>query len=62
MAVSIYSRFIHQVLNPLSGKGLNAYLDDLLLFHNKMEDHLNKLEEVFQAHETAGLPRPLSHC
>ena len=41
-----------------------------------MEDHLSILEEVFQAHESAGiklkaekcklfrseLPRPLSHC
>ncbi len=62
MTVSIYSRFIHQVLNPLSGKGLNAYLDELLLFHNKMEDHLSKLEEVFQAHETAGIKLKAEKC
>ena len=61
-AVSIYSRFIRQVLNPLSSKGLNAYLDDLLLFHNRMEDHLNKLEEVFQAHEAAGIKLKAEKC
>ena len=37
-------------------------MDDLLLFHNKMEDHLSKLEEVFQAHETAGIKLKAEKC
>ncbi|MCP3661877.1 MAG: hypothetical protein GY696_05170 [Gammaproteobacteria bacterium] len=36
------------VLNTLGTEGLQATLDDILLFHNSLEEHLERL--VFQAH------------
>ena len=36
------------VLNTLGTEGLQAYLDDILLFHISLEEHLERL--VFQAH------------
>ena len=36
------------VLTTLGTEGLQAYLDDILLFHISLEEHLERL--VFQAH------------
>ena len=61
-AVSIYSRFIAMVLNPLSSKGMSIYLDDVLLYHNGLEEHLQKLEEVLVAHQRGGIKLKASKC
>ncbi|MCP3665894.1 MAG: RNA-directed DNA polymerase [Gammaproteobacteria bacterium] len=54
-APSVYSRFIQAILNPLGMAGLQAYLDDILLYHNGMQEHLDRLEQVFQAHREGGI-------
>ena len=61
-AVSIYSRFIATVLNPLGSKGLSVYLDDILIFSSDMEGHLSRLEEVLAAHRKAGIKLKASKC
>ena len=54
-APSVYSRFIQAILNPLGTAGLQAYLDDILLYHNGVREHLDRLEQVFQAHREGGI-------
>ena len=54
-APHVYSRFIQSVLNPLGSRGLAAYLDDILLFHDNLVDHLHRLEEVLAVHQQAGI-------
>ncbi|MCP4993462.1 MAG: DDE-type integrase/transposase/recombinase [Gammaproteobacteria bacterium] len=54
-APSVYSRFIQAILNPLGTDGLQAYLDDILLYHNSLDDHLDRLAQVFQAHREGGI-------
>ena len=54
-APNIYSRFIAGALQNLGTQGLNHFLDDVLLFHRKMSDHLKRLVEVLEAHRAAGI-------
>ncbi len=49
-APSVYSRFIQAILNPLGTAGLQAYLDDIILYHNGVREQRDSLEQVFQAH------------
>ncbi|MCP3663253.1 MAG: hypothetical protein GY696_12290, partial [Gammaproteobacteria bacterium] len=46
---------IQAILNPLGTAGLQAYLDDILLYHNGMREHLDRLAQVFQAHREGGI-------
>ena len=54
-APACYSRFIAAALNKLGTRGINVYLDDVLLFSNKLMEHVDRLEEVLAAHEEAGI-------
>ncbi|MCP3663128.1 MAG: RNA-directed DNA polymerase [Gammaproteobacteria bacterium] len=54
-APSVYSHFIQAILNPLGTAGLQAYLDDILLYHNGMQEHLDRLAQVFQAYGEGGI-------
>ena len=55
VATQIYSRLIQIALNPLGSKGLGAYLDDVILFHQTLQAHLERLEEVLEQHREAGI-------
>ena len=55
VATQVYSRMIQIALNPLGSKGLGAYLDDVILFHNSLQAHLERLEEVLGQHREAGI-------
>ena len=61
-APSVYSRFIAAVLNPLGDRGLAVYLDDILLHHMKLSDHLKKMEEVLEKHKESGIRLKPSKC
>ena len=54
-APAVYSRFIQLVLNPLGTRSLGVYLDDILLWTNTCNSHLEKLVEVLEAHLAAGI-------
>ena len=54
-APAVYSRFIAIVLSPLGTRGLSVYLDDVLVYSNKPEEHLDRLVQVLEAHQAAGI-------
>ena len=54
-AVSVYSRFIAAVLNPLGTRAINVFLDDVMVFTNDLDFHLTRLDEVLAAHGEAGI-------
>ena len=54
-AVAAYSRFIAAALNRLGTKDLQAYLDDVLVYSQELNSHVDRLREVFEAHRAAGI-------
>ena len=54
-APAVYSRFIAAALNRLGTRGINVYLDDVLLYSMTLTEHLERMREVFEAHRTAGV-------
>ena len=54
-AGACYSRFIDSALSELGQKNLNVYLDDVLIYHQDLNRHLDKLEEVLEVHQRAGI-------
>ena len=55
VAPAVYSRFVWLALRHLPKKNVNIYLDDVLLFTHGYEEHLEKLELLFEAHRRAGI-------
>ena len=51
-AGACYSRFID---TALSQKNINCYWDDVLIYHQELNRHLDKLEEVLEVHQKAGI-------
>ena len=54
-AGSVYSRFIDAALSQLGSNNINIYLDDVLIFHDSLHQHLDRLEEVLEVHQKAGI-------
>ena len=54
-APAVYSRFIACALNRIGTKGINIYLDDVLVFSDSLNEHVERLEEVLRAHQEAGI-------
>ncbi|MCP3665476.1 MAG: RNA-directed DNA polymerase [Gammaproteobacteria bacterium] len=54
-AHSVYSIFVQAILNHLGTRGLQAYLDDIFLYHDSLEEHLERLAQVFKAHSEGGI-------
>ena len=52
---SLYSRFIQNALRKVAGSDLAVYLDDVLLASNDVNEHFERLEQLFEAHIEAGL-------
>ena len=55
VAPAVYSRFIAAALNRLGTRGINVYLDDVLVFSRTLTEHLHRMREVFQVHRDAGV-------
>ena len=53
---------MNNVLQGLLYVSVLAYLDDVIVFSNTLEEHLQHLEEVFQRLAAAGLKLKLSKC
>ena len=54
-APGCYSRFIDAALSQLGQSGINVYLDDILVYHNDLSRHLDRLEEVLEVHKQSGI-------
>ena len=50
-----YQRFMEDVLGDLNYSICLAYLDDLIVFSNSFEEHLNRLHAIFSRISSAGL-------
>ena len=61
-ATSIFQRCMGLIFTGLQWKTLLIYLDDIIIFSSDMEEHLLRLEEVFQMIIKAGLKLKPSKC
>ena len=57
-----FQRLMLQVLKPVLGKSAYCYLDDILVFSDTLEDHLQHITEVFELLRKAGLKLKLKKC
>lgn len=61
-APSIFQRFINSVLAPFLGIFCFAYLDDIIIFSKKVEDHERHVTQVLEALEKANLHLKPAKC
>ena len=50
-----FQRLVDKVLSGLIGKGVYAYIDDILIFTETLEEHMVKVKEVLERLRIAGL-------
>jgi transposase InsO family protein len=61
-ATATFERLMEMVLRGLHWKTLLIYLDDVIVFSNSLEEHCDRLAEVFQRLRSAGLKLKPSKC
>ena len=61
-APSTFERCMEQVLRGLQWRTLLVYLDDVILFSSHVEEHISRLDEVFQRLSEAGLKLKGTKC
>ena len=61
-APATFQRLMERVLAGLQWRILALYLDDVIVFASSIEDHLNRLEEVFKRCQEAGLKLKPKKC
>ena len=61
-APSTFQRLMHDCLGDLNMNWCIVYLDDIIIFSDTKEEHLKRLEAVFQKLITAGLKLKPSKC
>lgn len=49
-------------LGPLKGKGVNNWLDDIIIYTKTIDEHLSLLKRVLEALSVAGLSLNLAKC
>ena len=54
-APATFERLMEKVLKGLQWKTLLLYLDDMIVFSDSVEAHMDRLAEVLQRFRTAGL-------
>ena len=59
---AVYSRFVARALQGLATGNISIYLDDVLLATHTAREHLEKLEQLLDAHIKAGLLLKPSKC
>ena len=52
---AVYSRYVALAMDGVNPKNQICYLDDILVHSSKPSEHLQHLEEAFEAHRAAGL-------
>ena len=61
-APATFQRLMHDCLSDLNMNWCIVYLDDIIIFSDTKEEHLKRLEAVFQKLITAGLKLKPSKC
>ena len=64
-ATATFQRLMQKALKSLSGKYGNVvlcYIDDILIVTTTIEEHLQRIEEVFECIQLAGLKLKASRC
>ena len=59
---SVYCRLVQQALNRLPSGYAIAYLDDILVYSDNIEEHMTHLESVMKVHAQVGMKVNLSKC
>ena len=54
-SASVYSRFVQKVMDSINSTSVLAYLDDVIVHTDGLEEHMKQLELTFEAHRKAGL-------
>ena len=57
-----FQRLMHDCLGDLNMNWFIVYLDDIIIFSDTKEEHLKRLEAVFQKLAAAGLKLKPSKC
>lgn len=61
-APGTFQRLMNYVLRDLIGKFVAVYLDDIIIYSKTYEQHIDHLNQVFEALRTAGLKIKLKKC
>ena len=61
-APAIFQELMNTVLQGLQHQFVLCYLDDIIIYSQTFEDHLQHIETVFERLEEAGLKLKLSKC
>ena len=61
-APATFQRLMHDCSGDLNMNWCIVYLDDIIIFSDTKEEHLKRLEAVFQKLATAGLKLKPSKC
>ena len=61
-ALATFQRLMHDCLGDLNMNWCIVYLDDIIIFSDTKEEHLKRLEAVFQKLSAAGLKLKPSKC
>ena len=61
-APAAFQRMLQEVLQPVLGKGVLVYIDDIIIYSATVEEHLQLLTVVFSLLEKAGLRVKPSKC
>ena len=61
-APATFQRLMEAILTGLQWKILSLYLDDIIIFANGVEEHLRRLQMVFERCQSAGLKLKPKKC
>jgi len=61
-APSIFQRFINKVLGSARGRFAEAYLDDILIYSNSWEEHLQHISYILEQLRKAGVTLNVEKC
>ncbi len=57
-----FQRLVNHVLQGLTGDGVHAFIDDIIVSSEDVESHLKRLEQVLQRFREVGLTLRYSKC
>ena len=52
---AVYARFVDMLLQKIRSPHVVAYIDDILVFTEELENHVKQLRSVFEMHRIAGI-------